>query len=314
MVDAMNEKKELTVTLETVTPLFLGGADPRGAPELRVPSFRGVLRYWLRAALGGVMGDHNREAIQKTEAAVFGSTDYSSPISFRLILEKQPNRSQEPILPHKPDKGKRCAFDPGQDFDLKIWANRSLDATIWQVACAALRLSLTFGGVGLRSRRGYGTLKPIRSSDHSLLSLFPKTLQDWKTHAVQSAENAIDAAGRLAQFRNVPVKGQCPEGLTAFPCASRAGLIQICDLKAANAIDAVRQFMTLAQGDRAFGGINPRQASPLWVRPILTEKGYGLLFMVLTSRLTTGTDYSRLQGFLNQHFSGMSLTAKGWNG
>lgn len=43
--------RTLTVTLETVTPLFLGGADPRGAPELRAPAFRGALRYWLRATL-----------------------------------------------------------------------------------------------------------------------------------------------------------------------------------------------------------------------------------------------------------------------
>ncbi|MGQ9600679.1 MAG: RAMP superfamily CRISPR-associated protein, partial [Anaerolineae bacterium] len=51
--------QRLTVTLETVTPLFLGGADPRGAPELRAPSFRGATRYWLRAALGGTIGDND---------------------------------------------------------------------------------------------------------------------------------------------------------------------------------------------------------------------------------------------------------------
>jgi len=42
----------LTVTLETVTPLLLGGAVPRESPELRLSSLRGVMRYWLRAALG----------------------------------------------------------------------------------------------------------------------------------------------------------------------------------------------------------------------------------------------------------------------
>ncbi|MCX7683492.1 MAG: type III-B CRISPR module RAMP protein Cmr1 [Anaerolineae bacterium] len=42
---------EVRVRLETVTPVFLGGADPCGAPELRPPAFRGALRYWLRAAI-----------------------------------------------------------------------------------------------------------------------------------------------------------------------------------------------------------------------------------------------------------------------
>jgi len=30
--------RELRLRLETVTPMFLGGANPRGAPELRPPS------------------------------------------------------------------------------------------------------------------------------------------------------------------------------------------------------------------------------------------------------------------------------------
>ena len=50
--------QKLTVTLEAVTPLFLGGADPRGSPELRPASFRGVLRFWWRALLqSDVPGD-----------------------------------------------------------------------------------------------------------------------------------------------------------------------------------------------------------------------------------------------------------------
>jgi CRISPR-associated protein Cmr1 len=51
----VESSSSLAVTLETVTPVFLGGADPRGAPELRPPAFRGAMRYWLRAALGGVI-------------------------------------------------------------------------------------------------------------------------------------------------------------------------------------------------------------------------------------------------------------------
>jgi CRISPR-associated protein Cmr1 len=49
----MDKSGSLTITLETVTPLFLGGADPRGAPELRPPAFRGAMRYWLRELIEG---------------------------------------------------------------------------------------------------------------------------------------------------------------------------------------------------------------------------------------------------------------------
>ena len=40
---------ELGVRLETVTPLFLGGAEQNGYAELRPPSVKGALRFWHRA-------------------------------------------------------------------------------------------------------------------------------------------------------------------------------------------------------------------------------------------------------------------------
>ena len=87
--------REFRVKLETVTPLFLGGAEARGQPtlkqvvrgnktrdelvklesgdpELRPPAFRGAMRYWLRALAGGIIGDDLYE-IHKIETNVFGS-------------------------------------------------------------------------------------------------------------------------------------------------------------------------------------------------------------------------------------------------
>jgi len=40
--------QNITVKLETVTSLFLGGTEPRGKPELRPPAFCGEMRYWLQ--------------------------------------------------------------------------------------------------------------------------------------------------------------------------------------------------------------------------------------------------------------------------
>jgi hypothetical protein len=63
---------QIDLALETVTPLFLGGADPRGDPELRPASFRGLLRFWFRALVTGVIGDGNLPTLREAEAAVFG--------------------------------------------------------------------------------------------------------------------------------------------------------------------------------------------------------------------------------------------------
>src|SRR6266849_5073751 len=62
----------IEATYRVVTPLFCAGADPN-CPEIRVPSFKGVLRYWWRAlAWARLSGDLNE--IHREEEALFGSS------------------------------------------------------------------------------------------------------------------------------------------------------------------------------------------------------------------------------------------------
>jgi CRISPR-associated protein Cmr1 len=58
-------------TYDIVTPLFCGGVQADTA-ELRLPSFKGVLRWHWRAVVWQALGQA-MEAIQKEEAAMFGS-------------------------------------------------------------------------------------------------------------------------------------------------------------------------------------------------------------------------------------------------
>jgi len=308
----MENVKTLTVTLETVTPLFLGGAEPRSEPELRAPACRGALRYWLRAVLGGVIGDNNLAGLHQLESAVFGSTDSGSPIHLRLhgILES----SDEKILPHKEGRqaGRRKAFRAGQRMELTMRQFRNDAGAVWQMAYSVLNLALTFGGIGLRSRRGYGTLRIVQSSDPTLVSpLAATSLDGWKQHIKHVAEDAVASARHLAQSRKVALV-DLPKGPTRYPCASHLGLIRVCDLQAGSSLAAVTQFMQKAPQDQAFGGIKPRQASPLWVRPIQLTDHYGLLLVVLASYFN-GANYPTVQRFLAQHFPGEDLSVKGWN-
>ncbi|MBI3799814.1 MAG: type III-B CRISPR module RAMP protein Cmr1 [Deltaproteobacteria bacterium] len=313
----MENRKTLTVTLETVTPLFLGGAeaqDRNKSPELRPPAFRGALRYWLRAALGGVIGDNNLDGLHRLERVVFGSTDYGSPIHLRLRSLLPLQSGDEKILPHKegPQAGRRKAFKAGQkEVELVMHQLRSAEETVWQAACSALNLALTFGGVGLRSRRGYGTLHVRQSSDSTLIPLTPKVLEGWRQHVKGVAEKAVASAHELADTRNVPVV-DLPEGPARYPCATRLGLIRLCDMKAASAMVAVMQFMQKVQKTKALGDINPRQASPLWVRPIQLGEQYGLLLTVLASNFN-GANYNTVRNFLDEKFAGEDVSVKGWN-
>ncbi len=308
---------ELTITMETVTPLFLGGADPRGMPELRAPSFRGAMRYWMRAALGGVIGDNDLQALRRLESSVFGSTERGSPIRVRLKpVGGQVRNQDETILPHKAGggAGSRKAIEAGQRLELTLSMTHGANSETWAAAIAALRLAVTFGGVGLRSRRGYGTLRVSESADQAQMPTSPTSLEGWKNFAKQTAENAIAACRKLAEAHNVSPLLETPsKNLSRFPCANKQSLIMISKVEVSTAMEAVIQFMQKVPKDLAFGGINPRQASPLWVRPIQTENGYRLLFVILASELTKGTDYQKVQKFLNRNFSGEILQAKGWN-
>jgi len=189
----MEKPKTLTVTLETVTPLFLGGADPRGAPELRAPAFRGALRYWLRAALGGAVGDtaENLRKLHVCESAVFGSTDEktggASAVTIRLRTAAQPTskiyEKQKPVFfnnrrqptgrdylywsmgesgsqqrgNYQPPKQ---FYAPGASFDLILSERPGVKDTEQRFgqAVAALWLLVHFGGIGSRSRRTAGSL------------------------------------------------------------------------------------------------------------------------------------------------------------
>lgn len=309
----MEKRKTLTITLETVTPLFLGGAEPRSTPELRPPAFRGALRYWLRAALGGVIGDNSLDGLHCLESAVFGSTDYGSPIHLRLRSPLPLQSGDEKILPHKdgPQSGPRKAFKAGQKIELVMSQWRSMDETVWKAACAALNLALTFGGVGLRSRRGYGTLRVIASSDPALVPLTPTSSDGWQQHVKQVTENAVASASDLAQSRGVSLVNLTANS-ARYPCATREGLIRFCDLKAASAMAAVTQFMQRVPKTQALGGIKPRQASPLWVRPIQLRDQYSLLLTILASKFP-GADYDAVGNFLNDKFAGEDIRVKGWN-
>jgi CRISPR-associated protein Cmr1 len=193
----MENRKMLTITLETVTPLFLGGAEPRSTPELRPPAFRGALRYWLRAALGGVLGDTQVELakVRASESAVFGSTGEetggASAVLFRLSASGLPTpqvyRKQPPVsvttggLARRQPTGRdylywsmgesgsqarenyqppKQFYPPGTVFDLILSPRpgaKDIEQKFSQ-AVASLWLLIHLGGIGSRSRRTAGSL------------------------------------------------------------------------------------------------------------------------------------------------------------
>ncbi len=177
---------EFQVTLETVTPLFLGGSDPRGEPELRAASFRGALRFWLRALLGGVLGDRPNE-IFKHESEVFGSTDHASPVVVQLSHQNFLSIGYSQLRQNRPgvaylffgarslgNEPERKAIPSGFQFTCTFRLQAGMrDPEALRAVVAALWLLTHLGGLGMRARKGGGNLQVVSTdwSDPSLPSL-----------------------------------------------------------------------------------------------------------------------------------------------
>ena len=233
--------QSLSVTLKIITPLFLGGAEPRGEPELRPTSFRGALRFWWRAAFGGAVGEE-LATLRSAEASVFGSNEKGSSLVTRIApvgsIASDEYTKQKAI--HRPGArpqptGRDYLFwskastgrkergnyqpphkyiTPDTKFRLALQARPGAPngKAALQEAVAALWLLVHLGALGSRSRRCAGSLlatnEPTTSlNDLSLRFSTPRKPSELKT---QLEEGLHDIANVLVA-RHTPNQ-QNPQG------------------------------------------------------------------------------------------------------
>lgn len=177
-----------------VTPMFMGGADHLKA-ELRASAIKGVLRFWWRALKGALPLDELRDK----EGQLFGGTDANHGQSkIRINLEtNQLQTSKEPLPKHNiqvSSKGRvinildylsygtykrneiiKEYIQPGS-FYLRI---RIIGSSVEQEneLKTALYLLANFGGLGARSRNGYGSIFIDQEYFRSDTKSFLKSLQ-----------------------------------------------------------------------------------------------------------------------------------------
>jgi CRISPR-associated protein Cmr1 len=171
-----------------ITPLFLAGADG-WTPELRPPSIRGGLRFWLRALLGGTIGD-DLSSIKQTEAAVFGNTDAASAAVIRVSPSGELRCSRyRPLLHSSSRTFVFEGWDPDQFFTLYM-STRAGVPTLPDSAAASLLLMVSLGGLGRRSRRGFGSLQIKGSKIGEGLGLSPQA-QELLSPDLENDENLV---------------------------------------------------------------------------------------------------------------------------
>jgi CRISPR-associated protein Cmr1 len=222
--------QEVTFTLRTLTPLFLAGADQTKA-ELRAPTFRGLMRYWLRALVGGLEGTdkHGLEQVIASETAVFGATDTGSAVSIKVSeASNEPKEFTEQISVRvggkwqatgkgyllwsmarsgRADKGNlkpaRWFFPPGTSFQVTLSARGENERKLKQ-AVAAFWLLTHLGSVGSRSRRCAGSLAAQVVGNNT--TDFSFTTAENATALKQQIEQGIRAARALYSTEKRPVR------------------------------------------------------------------------------------------------------------
>ena len=296
--------KELQAALEVVTPLFLGGSDPRGQPELRAASFRGAMRFWLRALLGGVLGDRPDKIFQ-CESQVFGSTDHASPVVVRLKPHNLGSDGFNP-LPHKQVTFRFNGFKPGQRFDICLL---SRDEDALQQAQKALLLLCYLGGLGRRSRRGFGSLQITEGK----LALTATSVEELANALKQQLNSILPSS--FAKLSDVP----------RFPILHPGwAQIKVYGKEFNGWEEAIKFVMEKAHKHKnpALGNATPRQASPVHVHVTRLSTGkYALVLTTMLSQLNPklpGADPQKLVDFLNDFkgdvIFGFKEVPKNWLG
>lgn len=309
------------VTLETVTPLFLGGADPRKAPELRPPSFRGALRFWWRALVGGVVGDDDGalEVLRKAESKLFGSTETGASLVVVRVSEVGGAVQVQEYRPLLHNPGKRFVFEgikPGQPITV-TFAPRPPHTSLPPAALWTLLVFILLGGLGRRSRRGFGSLM-LRSPrspcpefpllpDYSGPEGFCKSLSSLLQEALRATKEFVERCNlQGGSFSKTPRFSLLGE---------QYAKVLFCKQPFPGWEEAMQQFWGLLRSSPyrdnpifGFAGSAGRQGSPLHLRILrLGDKYHILLTAFRVGFRRVQPDWKVMQSFLDR-------CQKSWNG
>lgn len=176
--------EKIEATFRVVTPMFISGADQSKA-ELRVPSIKGALRFWWRALAWGRLGDLQK--ICEEEARLFGSADTGqAAVMMKLSEQSSPKPLEKGEI--LKDGGKvvgegarylgygvmeafprrQKGIEAGQlirpclllPFEFTVGFRFKPGFTEQQkgTLIEAIKLMGLIGGLGSKSRKGYGSL------------------------------------------------------------------------------------------------------------------------------------------------------------
>jgi len=308
---------KLSLQLQTITPMFLSGADGQ-TPELRAASVRGCLHFWLRALLGTQCGA-SLEQLHQLESAVLGDTGTASSVILRIRAPTETlSTASTRVLPHSTEKTfSQPAFKADNQFALTL-SPRLGQSELPESTVPATLLLLYLGGIGKRSRRGFGSLKlagyqgDIQTLDRPTQIMLGFRPDSGDTLADYLAKMLRWATASTASIANAELRPYSRNNLPEYPVFSpHHAKVLVCKapFSSNNYLEAMEKFWQLLRSnrfrdERAYGFVErgERRASPLSVHIHKTPQGHHLVLTAFRSLPSPAgpAGWTRLQELLEE--------------
>ncbi|MEW6673479.1 MAG: type III-B CRISPR module RAMP protein Cmr1 [Thermodesulfobacteriota bacterium] len=215
--------------VEVVTPMFLGGANLSEA-ELRTPSLKGMIRFWWRATCG----IDDIQKLKNKEGKIFGDTSQKAHFSVHIeniynvkpVSINLPKGQTFPVKKFKvgiidylsfglrdTKKYLRQHYPSGTKFSVNFtFSGEKIEAEVLK----AFRSLAHFGGLGAKSRNGFGSLALNDESKPAIsmmgpLKLFSSASEDSDFFLTEKSnyskwEDALSAIGMAYKDARLSLK------------------------------------------------------------------------------------------------------------
>ncbi len=296
---------------ETITPMFLSGADRR-TPELRAPSIKGALRFWWRAMHGHLPIEELREK----EAKIFGGTGEKESKSLLRIKVENVNekRGKYKLLPHhtgnfeckycketgiqgKCSKGFKMpcfavtsmfdviiSFDKDRLKKIQVDFGSSANENYFKFLFEVFQI---LGGLGKRSRRGFGSFQMIN------INFSMQTLVSNLNNISPSSFKLNNSENQIVNIRS-DLKNNIPYIKEIFIGRSYISFHELL-----TTIGEASHSFNYKDGQLGYSNKSKgRMSSPLYVSVVkMSDKDYRPIITTLNVVLPNGR---RIQNFENQ--------------